>query len=226
MFSIFLLRKLRSQDSVLRRIALEQVKSLEDTRLLDEVIHLLVQDESATVRKEAERAIVRTKPAGAANRLKVLLTSTNPQTRYSVARSLHALGWVPATPQEQAEFAVARGKFELAAREGTVALNPLTLEAKTGVHREAAAASAMAVIGQAAVPRLLTIFWESNHPADVALALAKRGNRVSQIFFREALKDRRTDPTTVCKILAETPMPKMTAASMRVLQGSATGTSA
>jgi HEAT repeat protein len=225
MFSMFILRKLRSADSIVRRVALEQVKSLDDGKVLDEVVRMLVKDENVVVRNEAEKAILRTKPAAAPDRLKVLLTSPKARTRYSAARTLHGIGWVPSTCRERAELAVGEGKFELAAKEGAVALDPLAMEARTGANHETPACSAMAAIGQAAVPRLLAIFQGSSRGADIARGVAKRGNRASEIFFVEGLKSRGTHLETLCNVLAETPMPRITVAVIRVLQDPTNSTS-
>jgi HEAT repeat protein len=92
MFSAFTLRKLRSEDSKVRRSALEQLKSLDSANLLDEVIRMMVEDRDGPIRDEAEKAIERTKPAGAPERLKPLLGHQNPQHRYSAARALHGIG--------------------------------------------------------------------------------------------------------------------------------------
>src|ERR1035441_2005057 len=103
MFSGFTLRKLRSEDGNARRLALERLKSLDDTKVLDEVVRMMVEENDGSGRSEAEKAIQSTKPAGAANRLKDLLRDKDPEHRYSAARSLQSIGWMPATSQEKAE---------------------------------------------------------------------------------------------------------------------------
>ena len=218
MGSISKLRELRSGDVAVRRLALEGLKSLDDAELLDEIVRWLVEDDDEEVRKEAEKVILETRPAAALNRLKGMLTSPTARARYTAARMVQALGWIPSTPLEHARLLVAQGLFELAAREGAVALDSLALEATTGSNHTASALSAMVAIGHAAVPRLLTIFRNSRWSEEIARAVAEGRNRASELFFTEGLKDHGKCAETLCRVLSDTPIPRTTRALTHIVQ--------
>ena len=220
MFSAFTLHKLRSEDSDARRSALGRLTSLDKANVLDEVVRMMVEDKNGSVRTEAEKAIQRTKPAGAGERLKDLLHHNDPESRYSAARVLQEIGWIPETPEQKAELLVGLRKCDLAAKEGKAALEALTLEVTSARSNRQLALDALVTIGGPGLPHLLAIVRDPKLSASwVAQSVAKSAENVGDVFFVEALKDPNLDAEPLCDALAKRPMREATTMLIDALSG-------
>jgi len=88
----------------------------------------LLWTSSAELRQAAADALGKLRNPESIEPLKRMLRTPNPQDRASAGAALRALGWVPATPEEEALFEVAIGNTRAAALKGEAALEPLVSE--------------------------------------------------------------------------------------------------
>lgn len=94
-----------------------------------------------------------------AERFQEYLESEDAHVRITVGRLLQRVGWQPKSDSKKARLLAAVGSFQEAAELGEVALDPLTLEARTGYQR-LSAIEQLPKLESAAVSPLLSIYEE------------------------------------------------------------------
>ena len=116
------LRRLRSKDW---RTRLEAVRELSEGAAPEHIDALAsaLEDAVSSVVLEAAKALTRNRDERGSDKLATLLS--RPQLAQEVATLLSNAGWAPKNQVDRVRFAIAKGEFESAAREGAIAVGPL-----------------------------------------------------------------------------------------------------
>ena len=186
-----LARAMADEDPKVRREAALGLARLPDPRVIDVLIGAL-EGEDAVRRTAAAEGLRQTGSARAIDPLVARLADEDSRVRDAAGKAAWALGWRPADTGQQILYAVARKRFDEAAKAGPGATKALIVALEDGdSHVRKLAAKALAEVGDAQAVKALVCLTRdavvAGHAVDALKSLLKdKANETSEEALQAA----------------------------------------
>lgn len=183
---------LSDRTATVRHTAAVALSELRDERAVPALTKAL-RDADETVRTAVAKALGRLRTPAVEISLVAALQDPASAVRWHAARILESWNWSPTAGTERAVFFVALGKMELAANEGSEAIDALALVLRAGAYQERqAAVLALGHIPDARVQQILiTALSDREDQVRCAAveALGRLGDRATAVPLLAVLRD-------------------------------------